>query len=208
MEQGKRSGGLGLIGLLAIGAAYMAARRFMPSLASVLLWLLGIAAAVVALVVIAVVVLAFRKPKQTAEDLVREERESILKNARVSLMKLRTAAMRVRDEEIRGSADRFCASMDRILRILKEQPEDLPRARKFLNHTLPLTGGILEKYSRLEQNGVVTEEVRRRTVASLQQMEQAVGQQHDALFDNDIVDITAEMEVLNQLCMQSGLPTE
>ena len=208
MEQGKHSGGLGLIGLLAIGAAYFAARRFLPSLASVLLWLLGIAAAAVALVVIAVVVLAFRKPKQTAEDLAREERENILKNARASLMKLRTGAMRIRDGEIRDSADRFCADMDRILRLLKEQPEDLPRARKFLNHTLPLAGGILEKYSRLEQNGVVTEEVRRRTVASLQQMEQAVGRQHDALFDDDIVDITAEMEVLNQLCMQSGLPME
>ena len=87
-------------------------------------------------------------------------------------------------------------------------PEDIAKARSFLNHSLPLLSGILRKYIRLEQSGVPNEDVTAQTISCLQDLETAAQKQYQNLFDNDVVDITADMEVLTQLCRQNGLLEE
>ena len=74
--------------------------------------------------------------------------------------------------------------------------------------SLPLLSGILRKYTRLEQSGVPTEEVTARTIDCLRDLETASQKQYESLFDNDVVDITADMQVLTQLCRQNGLLEE
>ena len=205
MNEGKRSGGLGILALIGCGVLYMAAKRFFPSLSTLLLWIFGIAAAAIVLLVGLVIFFAFHKPKLTPEQAAEEERAAVLKKARAALMELRTGSMRIKNQAIRESGQRICATLDQILNALKEQPEDLPRARRFLNHALPMLSGILQKYNRLEQSGVATEDVTEHTVSCLQELETAARKQYENLFDNDVVDITAEMEVLKQLCKQNGL---
>ena len=208
MEQGKRSGGLGALALIGCGVLILIARRLFPSLASVLLWIFGIAAAAVVLLVGLVLFSAFRKPKRTPEQEVEEGRQMVLKKARGALMELRTGTMRIRQQEIRKSGQRICATLDKILGTLKAQPEDLPRARRFLNHVLPMLSGILRKYAELERNGVVTQEVTAQTISTMNELEAAAQKQYESLFDNDVVDITADMIVLTQLCRQNGLLEE
>lgn len=203
---GKQSSGLwGVLGLIGCGALYLVSRRFLPALSTVLLWVFGIAAALIVLLVAAVLFAAFHKPKKTPEQEKAEARAQVLKQARASLMELRTASMRVKNQQIRDSAGQICGELDRILKELKEHPEDLPKARSFLNHSLPLLSGILQKYVRLEQSGVPADEVTERTAQCLQDLETAAGKQYTSLFENDRVDITADMEVLTQLCRQNGL---
>lgn len=208
MEKGKYSGLLGVLGLVGCGILYVLLRRFFPSLSTALLWLFGIAALLIVLLVAVVVFFAFHKPQKTPEQERAAAQEAVLKNARASLMELRTAAMRVRHLQIRDSAGRICATLDQILKTVKEQPESLTKARSFLNHSLPMLSGILRKYLRLEQSGVPAEAVTEQTVSCLQELETAAEKQYQNLFESDIVDITAEMEVLLQLCRQNGLLEE
>ena len=208
MGKGNRSGGAGALALLGCAAVYLLARKLFPSAATLLLWVFGILAVAIVLLVVLVLVFAFRKPKLTPEQEASEARQEVLKKARASMMELRTGSMRIKNQQIRESCQRICAVLDKILSALKEQPEDLPRARKFLNQALPMLSGILQKYGRLEQSGVVTEDVTRQTAEGLVELESAAQKQYENLFDNDVVDITAEMEVLTQLCRQNGLLEE
>ncbi len=205
MDQKQSAGGLGVLGLLGCGVLFLVSRRFLPSLSRVLLWIFGIAAALIVVLVAAVLFAAFHKPKKTPEQEKAEARTAVLKQARASMMELRTASMRVKNGEVRTGAQNICTTLDRILKTVQEQPEDLSKARSFLNHSLPLLSGILQKYIRLEQSGVPTEEVTARTIACLRDLETASQKQYESLFDNDVVDITADMQVLTQLCRQNGL---
>ena len=208
MENGKNTGLLGFLGLIACVALYFVARKFFPSLSTLMLWIFGIAAAMIVVLVAVVLFFAFHKPKKTPEQERSEAQETVLKKARASLMELRTSAMRVKPQQVRDSARNICATLEQILKELKNQPEDIAKARSFLNHSLPMLSGILRKYIRLEQSGVPNEDVTAQTISCLQDLETAAQKQYQNLFDDDVVDITADMEVLTQLCRQNGLLEE
>lgn len=208
MENGKNTGLLGFLGLIACVALYFVARKFFPSLSTLMLWIFGIAAAMIVVLVAVVLFFAFHKPKKTPEQERSEAQETVLKKARASLMELRTSAMRVKQQQVRDSARNICATLEQILKELKNQPEDIAKARSFLNHSLPMLSGILRKYIRLEQSGVPNEDVTAQTISCLQDLETAAQKQYQNLFDDDVVDITADMEVLTQLCRQNGLLEE
>ena len=208
MDQKQSSGLWGLLGLVGCAVLYVVLRRLLPSLAVVLLWIFGIAAVLIVALVVVVMIAAFHKPKKTPEQERAAEQEALLKKARASLMELRTASMRVKNQQVQSGAAQICVSLDQILKELNKQPEDLPKARSFLRHSLPMLNGILQKYIRLERSGVPNDAVTAQTVACLQELETAAQKQYQSLFDNDIVDITAEMEVLLQLCRKNGLLEE
>ena len=68
MDQKRSSGLLGFLGLIACAALYFSARRFFPALSTLLLWVFGIAAALIVVLVAVVLFAAFHKPKKTPEQ--------------------------------------------------------------------------------------------------------------------------------------------
>ena len=208
MDKNRSSGLWGVAGLIGCAVLYFVARKFLAALYTALQWIFGIAAALIVALVAVVVFAAFHKPKKTPEQERDEAQAAVIKTARASLMELRTASMRVRNQQVQGSAQRICATLDQILKVLKEQPEDISKARRFLHQSLPMLSGILQKYPRLEQSGVPADEVTERTIVCLRDLETAAQKQYENLFANDMIDITADMEVLTQLCRQNGLLEE
>ena len=205
MEQRKHTGLFGLLGIIGCVSLYFISRSFFPTLSTMLLWLFGIAVALIVLLVAVVLYLAFHKPKKTPEQERKDAQETVLKQAKSSLIDLKTGAMRIRDPKIRDSAERICSTLDQILRELNDHPDGLPKARTFLNHSLPMLSGILRKYAHLERSGILTEDVTEKAISCLRNLEAAAQTQYTNLFQNDIVDITTDMEVLTQLCRQNGL---
>lgn len=208
MDHGKGSGILGLLGLIAVGAAALLTRARFPSLSKFLLIALGVMALLVVILVAVVVFFAFHKPKKTPEQLKQESSRQLLQKSRTILVELRTRSMRIRQPEIRKTGDELCDVLGRILQVLKDQPEKLPGARSFLNQCLPMLDSVLLKYGRLEQSGTADREVTEKTVACLRDMRTAADRQYDNLFLSDRVDITAQMEVLTQICKRDGLLEE
>ena len=80
MEKAKNSGLLGFLGLIACVVLYFVARKFLPALSTVLLWIFGIAAALIVVLVAVVLFFAFHKPKKTPEQERSEAQETVLKN--------------------------------------------------------------------------------------------------------------------------------
>ena len=80
--------------------------------------------------------------------------------------------------------------------------------RPFFNYYLPTLEKILIKYKEIESSGVPTEEITQSTITCLEDIKMAMEKQYNNLFENDILDLTVEMEVLTQICKRDGLLTD
>ena len=203
-----RSGGIGILGLAGLVAAFFILRKFLPALAKLFLILGGVAAIGVVALVIAVIYFAFRKPKKTVEQQKSEAAASTLQKGRTQLMDIRRLAMKIKHQEIRKVSESICSIIDKILRTLKEQPGDVPRVGRFFYYYLPTLQSILTKYTRLESTGHPGEDTVEKTLSCLKDMEVAMEKQYVSLFDNDILDLSVEMAVLTQICKRDGLLKE
>lgn len=204
MENGRSSSLGGLAALVICVAGYFVLRHFFPAMSRLLLILFGAAALLIVVFVAVVMVLAFRKPKDPDKPS-NNEITAALQQGRTKLMELRQLAMRISDRQVRQLSDEICTQADKILRTLKEQPEELSRVWNFFDYYLPTLGKILQKFRQLEQNGVLTPQTTEKTVACLRDIRTAMERQHASLFDDDAFDLAAEMKVMTEVCKRDGL---
>lgn len=136
------------------------------------------------------------------------EQNEILKNGRAHLMELRRRMTHVKHIPIRTVSGNICGEAEKILATLRKKPEKISQVRQFLNYYLPTLGSILEKYVRLEENGALTEAMTDSTLEHLIDIKHAMEAQYQALFDDDKLDLSVEMEALKIACLRDGLLTE
>ena len=89
-----------------------------------------------------------------------------------------------------------------------QHPEKLSQIRQFLNYYLPTTIKLMEQYVTLQNQSVKTENI----TEGMQKIEDlldkvivAFQRQLDALFESDVVDITADIRVMEQMMASEGL---
>lgn len=145
---------------------------------------------------------------EKADPELTEEQNEILKTGRTHLMDIRRRIPHIQNIPIRTVSGKICDEADKILKTLRKKPEIIPRVRQFLNYYLPTLGSILEKYVRLEQGGVVADDISENTLEHLIDIKHAMEKQYEALFDDDKLDLTVEMEALKIACLRDGLLTE
>ena len=61
---------------------------------------------------------------------------------------------------------------------------------------------------RLEESGVPADNMTLSTISCLSDIKEAMGKQYSNLFDNDMLDLSVEMEALTLVCKRDGLLTE
>ena len=199
----QRSGGI--FTLLGLAAVFFLLQKFFPAFAKLFLILAALAAVGVAALVAAVIWFAFRKPKKSPEQQVADDARAVLQKGRSQLMDIRRLVMKIRHRDIRAVSESICATMDKILRALKERPDDIPRVGRFFRYYLPTLQNILTTYLRLEERAVPAEDTAQRTLSGLKDMEKAMEKQYLNLFEDDKLDLSVEMDVLTRICRQDGL---
>lgn len=204
----RSSGGLGLLGLIGIAILFFVVRHLFPSLTTVFMVIMGVVLLFVVLLVALVVFFAFRKPKGMSGNTISGDIDAILAKGRSNLLELRQLTMRLKNRQVRSLSEDVCGIIDKILKALKEQPEDIPTVRRFFNYYLPALGGILLNFLRLEKSGVPAADTTEKVITCLSDIRIAMEKQYANLFDNDKLDLTVEMEVLRQMCKQDGLLAE
>lgn len=97
-------------------------------------------------------------------------------------------------------------SMKNILDDLRLHPEDLPQMYKFLSHYMPTTIKLLKTYLEVVNlQGDNISNITTETEGMLHTMTVALDKQLNKLYENDAMDIRAEVTVLNQMLKQEGL---
>ena len=207
----KKSGGLLAGGCLILGAvlALLLSKLSLGGVARLILRAALIAAIAVALLVIVVLVFALRSSKEERQETQKTElskdNEALLAKGRSNLAQLRAMSARIRSAAIRGKANGICASADQILR---DDPGDIPRVRTFFNYYLPTLGTLLTKYEYLERSRAPLEEMNVKFSDCLDQIQSAMDRQYANLFEDDLLDMTAEMQTMTAVCRRDGLLTD
>lgn len=200
-----KSGGLGIAALIGVGLIGLLLKKAIPALGKIFMGAAVVGLVLVALLVGAIIYFAFAKPKDEKKA---DDGRIMLSTGRAKLVDIRRAGMHIKETEIRRLNEEICADAERILQELKSQPEDIGRMRQLFSYYLPTWETILKKYRRLEESGVMDPRMTESMVLCLKDIKAAMGKMHRNLFEDDILDLTVEMEVLNMVGKRDGLLEE
>lgn len=213
--RGEKNGGLIAGVVLLLGAALLV---LLPKLSLTgiarLIWKLALIAAIaLAVLVVLLVALALHRPKEerekgkataAAQMRAREDGRQ-LSEGRARLTRLRLLGARIRNAALRAKCAPVFDTAERIFRELREHPEDFPRARSLFTYYLPLLETILTKYEHLERSRAPIGEMEKKVGECLGQMAPALDRLYAGLFEDDMIDLSAEMRTLSALCQRDGL---
>ena len=196
------SGLSGVLGLAGIVALFLLARRFLPTLATVMLWIAGIAAVLLIVLIGLVIYFSVTGSKEKNNP---DSPSAVLPKARSDLMELRRMQVKIRNREIASLCRELTDIGNKTLAVLKQKPDSVASVRQFLNYYLPTLGKILGTYVRVEESGSMTDELAVNTVIHLGEIRKAMEKQYDSLFDDDKLDLSVDMEALTLACKRDGL---
>lgn len=133
------------------------------------------------------------------------EDAAILSKARRDLTDLRMLATRIEDGRVREMLAASCGTVERIISTVKEQPEEIRNAQLYFQYYLPTQRDLMRKYTQMEKNGVATEEIRQKILKYLMEIKSTSDAQLAGLFEDDITDINAELEMMRRDAETNGL---
>ncbi|MBP5153457.1 MAG: 5-bromo-4-chloroindolyl phosphate hydrolysis family protein [Lachnospiraceae bacterium] len=198
-----------LFAIAAIVVAILVGAR--GSFWSTLFLVLGIAAAVILALIAVIFFIAVKvggenSTNQSGKPVITEEDARILAQGRKDLTEIRMLTTKIRDTEIRDKSNAISGTVEKILSTLREKPDKILGAQMFLLYYLPTQRSILDKYRQYEASGLQTEEDLKEKVSGyLDDIDSAMNQQYASLYEDMLVDLSAEMEVMTRSARRDGL---
>ena len=101
--------------------------------------------------------------------------------------------------------ERLCGQ---IFRTVAEKPKKAPQIRRFMDYYLPTTLKMLKSYRVMDQREVTgqnAQEARSRIVKAMGVVLAACGRQLETLYHDDMLDVTTDIDVLEQMLKRDGL---
>lgn len=159
------------------------------------------------------VVLSPDAAEKERERRIKEDRENAAKNAPENeymsiLSELRSLNDSISDPVITSKISNIEALAAKIFRLVEEKPEKLPQIRKFMDYYLPSTLKLLRSYATLEHQGIEGDNItatKQNIARILDTLSTGYSQQLDALFRDDAIDISSDIDVLKMTMERDGL---
>lgn len=111
------------------------------------------------------------------------------------------------DPRLSSQMESICDKCEQIFRSVSEAPAKAPQVRKFMNYYLPTTLKILANYRTMQDRGVSFREMtdaRDTTVRGLSMILTACQKQIDSLHKENLLDISTDIDVLEQMLKRDG----
>ena len=111
------------------------------------------------------------------------------------------------DQELTEQMNNLAVKCEQIFRTVSETPSKAPQIRKFMNYYLPTTLKMLANYRTMQQRGVSygeMKEARDTTVHGMNLILTACQKQIDNLHRENMLDISTDIEVLEQMLKRDG----
>lgn len=141
------------------------------------------------------------EPPKEGEELTVEEDKGLLSQ-------IRAANDAIADEEMSRKISRIEEITGHILDYQDNHPEKAAELRKFLSYYLPTTLKILNTYAELERQRVSGDNInatKQRIEGMMDKVVEGFELQLDKLFENDMLDITSDIAVMESMLSQDGL---
>lgn len=148
------------------------------------------------------------QPEPEAEEKLPPELQSVIYQGKRAIADIRRLNDEIPDERISAQIDLIERLTAQIFDCVRKNPKKLSQIRQFLNYYLPTTIKLMEQYVTLQNQSLKTENI----TEGMQKIEDlldkviiAFQRQLDALFEADVVDITADIRVMEQMMASEGL---
>lgn len=134
------------------------------------------------------------------------EADAVLKEAETASAELSRLAASIGSPEIREKIARLAELSDRIAADAISDPADIPEIRKFQSYFLPSTIALLHSYDRMRDvSGPTAGNAKERISQMLDTEISAFEKQLDSLYNNDAMDVDADIRVMQNLLEREGL---
>lgn len=148
------------------------------------------------------------QPEPEPEEKLQPELQSVIYQGKRAIADIRRLNDEIPDERISAQIDLIERLTAQIFDCVRKNPKKLSQIRQFLNYYLPTTIKLMEQYVTLQNQSLKTENI----TEGMQKIEDlldkviiAFQRQLDALFEADVVDITADIRVMEQMMASEGL---
>lgn len=124
------------------------------------------------------------------------------------LQQLRALNEAIPDDEMSDRISRLEAVSAKIFRQAEQNPDKLPQMRKFLDYYLPTSLKLLKTYAELDAQGIEGENIsesKRRIEQAMGTLVSAFENQLDKLFQADALDISTDIDVMENMLRADGL---
>jgi len=124
-----------------------------------------------------------------------------------ALRDIRTVSATFRDPEMIEYSRRILSATASIFNVVHEKPEKQGQIRKFMSYYLPTARKLMHTYARFE-NQTIEGENRTKALneieGSMMTLAAAIEKQLDALFYEEVLDLSGELSVLDTMLQQDG----
>ena len=148
------------------------------------------------------------QPEPEPEEKLPPELQSVIYQGKRAIADIRRLNDEIPDERISAQIDLIERLTAQIFDCVRKNPKKLSQIRQFLNYYLPTTIKLMEQYVTLQNQSLKTENI----TEGMQKIEDlldkviiAFQRQLDALFEADVVDVTADIRVMEQMMASEGL---
>ena len=148
------------------------------------------------------------QPEPEPEEKLPPELQSVIYQGKRAIADIRRLNDEIPDERISAQIDLIERLTAQIFDCVRKNPKKLSQIRQFLNYYLPTTIKLMEQYVTLQNQSLKTENI----TEGMQKIEDllykviiAFQRQLDALFEAEVVDITSDIRVMEQMMASEGL---
>lgn len=147
------------------------------------------------------------EPKSTGNPAL----DAVLAQGREAVRRIQELNDEIPDYRVSAKLKQIEVLTASILNQVQKKPDKLKEVRQFMNYYLPTTIKLLEQYVSLQNVGLQGENIKtgmERIEGLLDTVIVAFQKQLDGLFARDLVDITADIRVMEQILAQNGLTND
>lgn len=146
--------------------------------------------------------------KNMAEETGNPEVDALLTRGREMITQIRAENKLIVDTELTEKLNRLENQCAEIFRTVYEKPVKAPQIRKFMDYYLPTTLKMVTAYRTLgerNQKGHDTKAAQKRISEALDVVLTGCQKLLDKLYHDDVLDITTDIDVLEQMLKRDGL---
>ena len=133
--------------------------------------------------------------------------DAVITKGQEMLATIRKDNAAITDETLSDQMDTLCLKCEQIFRTVSETPAKAPQVRKFMNYYLPTTLKMLANYRTMQERGVSwqdMQEARNTTIRGMNMILTACQKQIDNLHKENMLDISTDIDVLEQMLKRDG----
>lgn len=209
----------GLLSIIIVLGALMIAANIIPILIGIAGLLIPICGVALVVFIIALLVSTLKGNGKTKEAPVDKaisiggvsggklnaEQLKLIQDANSAIFKARYSANKINDAELRNAVVGVLDKADRVLKVLKEQPEEIRKANQFFSYYLPTIQVVMDKYKTLEGSGQDSKEYLTKVLGFLNDTSKAFDNLFEAMFKDEKLDLEVEVEAMQMALKRDGL---